>query len=54
MNDIIIDHDQTDEDILAFEVSDEALEAAAGGTVGGATASLPYTYIADLGCGRFC
>jgi len=30
MNDTIIDFDQADEDILAHDVSDEALEAAAG------------------------
>jgi hypothetical protein len=36
MNDIITsDHDQTDEDILTFDVSDEALEAAAGTECGG-------------------
>ena len=30
MNDTTTDDDQTDEDILTFEASDEALEAAAG------------------------
>ena len=30
MNETTIDVDQTDEDILSYEVSDEALETAAG------------------------
>ena len=30
MNGITIDHNQTDEDILTYEVSDEVLETAAG------------------------
>jgi hypothetical protein len=34
MNDLTIDHDQTDEGILAYEVSDEVLEAAAGTKAG--------------------
>jgi hypothetical protein len=35
MNDTVTDLDQTDEDILTYDVSDEALEAAAGTERGG-------------------
>jgi hypothetical protein len=35
MNDITTDLDQADEDILTYDVSDEALEAAAGSESGG-------------------
>jgi hypothetical protein len=40
MNNVTIDRDQTDEDILAYDVSDEMLEAAAAtGTAGHSTGS---------------
>jgi hypothetical protein len=48
MNETTIDVDQTDEDILTYEVSDEALEAAAG-TEGGAY-SLPLCSHALVPC----
>ena len=48
MNETTIDVDQTDEDILTYEVSDEALEAAAG-TEGGAS-SLPLCSHALVPC----
>lgn len=40
MNDATTNTDQAHEDILAFTVSDEALEAAAGGVVAKNAASL--------------
>jgi hypothetical protein len=47
MNEHATDLDQADEDILTYDVSDEALEAAAG-SVGGASAVLlvPLGYLA--------
>ena len=41
MNEATTDQNQTDEDILIYEVSDEALEAAAGTERGGASFDPP-------------
>ena len=41
MNETTIDVDQTDEDILTLDVSDEALEAAAGTERGAGRTILP-------------
>jgi hypothetical protein len=43
MNETTIDLDQADEDILTYDVSDEALEAAAG-TEGGSPPATTYNY----------
>jgi hypothetical protein len=43
MNDETTNLNQTDEDILTSTLSDEALEAAAAGSLGGCFAPLPET-----------
>jgi hypothetical protein len=52
MNDEMTNRDQTDEDILTYTVSDEALEAAAGITEPATFAG--YTNPQYQGCGGYC
>ena len=50
MSDITIENDQTDEEILTYEISDEELEIAAGTSAGARGASSLWSTISVAGC----
>jgi hypothetical protein len=54
MNDEMTNRDQTDEDILTYTVSDEALEAAAGIEAAEPATFAGYTNPVYQGCGGTC
>ena len=50
VNDITVDLDRTDEETLTYEVSDEALETAAGSSAGTEAGSSLWSSFTPAGC----